>query len=208
VPSRWMKAQISQSILQNKLLRVIPNGIDLSVFHRLSDKAQLRQKLGLPLNPRIVIFFSYGRKNLDKGWQYLENVLAHRPDIHFLGIGPSMGRRSNLTSVGSVFEPRKLVEFYNAADALLYPSLAESFGMVPLEASACGLPVVSFPVGIIPELINHKANGYIARYRDGNDLERGVDYVLKNVRKINRPDDRYDIKTVASAFIRLYEKTK
>jgi glycosyltransferase involved in cell wall biosynthesis len=63
---------------------------------------------------------------------------------------------------------------------VITPSLAESFSLVTLEALCCGTPVVAFSVGGIPDLIDHKLNGYLAKYRDVEDLTKGVLYCLQN----------------------------
>jgi glycosyltransferase involved in cell wall biosynthesis len=47
-----------------------------------------------------------------------------------------------------------------------------------MEAMACGTPCVGFSVGGIPEMIDHKENGYVARYKDARDLADGIRYVI------------------------------
>ena len=47
-----------------------------------------------------------------------------------------------------------------------------------MEAMACGVPVVGFNSGGIPEMIDHRINGYVARRRDSSDLTEGLQYVL------------------------------
>jgi glycosyltransferase involved in cell wall biosynthesis len=72
---------------------------------------------------------------------------------------------------------------YNATDIFIAPSLAETFGYVILESLACGTPVVGFDVGGIPDLIKHKENGYLAKYKDSDDLTTGIKYCLENSTK-------------------------
>src|SRR5690606_18588812 len=69
---------------------------------------------------------------------------------------------------------------YNAADIFIAPSLAEVFGYVILEALRCGTPVIAFNTGGIPDLIEHKGNGYLAKYKDAEDLAAGIKYCLNN----------------------------
>ncbi|MFI5185153.1 MAG: glycosyltransferase [Chitinophagales bacterium] len=49
-----------------------------------------------------------------------------------------------------------------------------------MESLSCGTPVVGFNVGGIPDMINHKMNGYIAEYKDANDIAAGIVYCLQN----------------------------
>ena len=69
---------------------------------------------------------------------------------------------------------------YSAADVFIAPSLAESFGYVILESLCCGTPVVAFNVGGIPDLIVHKENGYLAKYKDADDLAKGIEFCIEN----------------------------
>ena len=69
---------------------------------------------------------------------------------------------------------------YNAADVFIAPSTAEAFGYVIMESLSCGTPVVAFEVGGVPEMIKHKENGYIAKYKDANDVCNGIKFCLQN----------------------------
>ena len=69
---------------------------------------------------------------------------------------------------------------YNAADVFIAPSLAEAFGYVVMEALSCGTPVVGFDVGGIPDMISHKENGYLAKYKDAADVSEGIKFCLQN----------------------------
>ncbi len=60
--------------------------------------------------------------------------------------------------------------------------------MPALEAMACGTPCVGFRTGGIPEMIDHKKNGYIAHYKDPEDLAKGILWVMENRDKENLPE--------------------
>jgi len=62
----------------------------------------------------------------------------------------------------------------------LTPSLADNFPTTILESQACGTPVVGFNVGGIPDMIKHKENGYLAIYKDAQDLAEGIMFCLDN----------------------------
>jgi glycosyltransferase involved in cell wall biosynthesis len=69
---------------------------------------------------------------------------------------------------------------YNAADVFVAPSLADNLPTTILESLSCGTPVVGFNVGGIPDMISHKTNGYLAKYKDATDLADGIKFCLKN----------------------------
>jgi glycosyltransferase involved in cell wall biosynthesis len=68
---------------------------------------------------------------------------------------------------------------YNAADVFIVPSLADNQPTTVQESLCCGTPVVGFDVGGIPDMINHKENGYLAKYKDAEDVCNGVKYCLQ-----------------------------
>lgn len=82
-------------------------------------------------------------------------------------------------ALGYISDDRQIVDVYNAADLFVLPSLSENLPNTIMEAMACGVPCVGFNVGGIPEEIDHKKNGYVAAYRDAEDLARGIQWVLE-----------------------------
>ncbi|MBS4062391.1 MAG: glycosyltransferase [Bacteroidetes bacterium] len=73
-----------------------------------------------------------------------------------------------------------MIRLYQNAHIYVFPSLQESFGQTLFEAMSCGLPAVAFPAGIAEDLIDHKSNGYIAKYKDAEDLANGIKYLFEN----------------------------
>jgi glycosyltransferase involved in cell wall biosynthesis len=72
-----------------------------------------------------------------------------------------------------------LAKYFSASDIFLLTSTAESFALVVIEAMAAGLPVVSFPVGIVEEVVEHQVNGYVAEYLNAPDLVNGLKHFLR-----------------------------
>lgn len=68
----------------------------------------------------------------------------------------------------------RLSTFYRASDVCVVPSRSESFGLVALEAAACGIPVVASAVGGLTTLVEHQSTGFLI---DGRDPERFARYV-------------------------------
>ena len=80
--------------------------------------------------------------------------------------------------LGYVNEEKRIVDVYQAADVFVLPSLSENLPNTIMEAMACGVPCVGFKVGGIPEEIDHRQNGYVAEYRNAEDLARGIGWIL------------------------------
>jgi len=181
IPSLWLKTRVEKTILKNQDIRHIPNGIDTSVFFP-QDKTEARQKLGLPLDKKIILFLADdARKNIWKGWEYTAEVIKKfkdQTDTLFVSVG-NRGEypdENNVRNIGQISDGKVLAQYYSAADVLLFTSIAENFPLVTLEAMACGLPIISFDVGGVKEAVTHKENGYVAKYRDPDDLNNGLSW--------------------------------
>lgn len=223
-PSKWLADKVRQSILKNKSLSVIYNGVDISIFNPLlrSDLNKLRSDLGLPLNRTIILIVAKGgTSNPWKGGNYAKKAIkAFISDSRafFVDLGSNISQNlDSVKTVGFIGNHQILAKYYSAADMLLYPSIADTCPLVILEAMACGLPVVSFDTGGIPELIEHKTNGYIAKYKDAYDLKSGVEYLLNLPVQETEKMKRYSINKISSGFtiekmvdqyIELYKKIK
>ncbi|MDP3792376.1 MAG: glycosyltransferase [bacterium] len=182
VPSLWLKNKVENSLLASRPITLIYNGIDTTIFKPL-NKQECRNELGLPQDKKIILFLAKrGRSNPWKGGAYAEDALngvKNRSDIFILDIGGDENKTiGNRKFVSFVNDEKTLAKYYAASDIFLYTSLADNCPLVALEAQACGLPVVSFATGGIPELVDHQKTGYIARYKDADDLISGVRWML------------------------------
>lgn len=190
-PSNWLKSKVEKSILQNHTIRLIYNGIDHNIY-KDADKKITRKKLKLPLERKIIIFSSAGGKdNIYKGGNYLieaYKALSKRKDLLFINIGgtktDSFG--DNWIDVSFINDEKVMASYYAAADLFIYPSLADNCPLVVLESLSCGTPVVSFNTGGIPELIDHLETGYLAEYKNINDLLQGLYYFLNDNKRLSR----------------------
>ncbi len=82
--------------------------------------------------------------------------------------------------MGSLKDEYSTALVYNAADVFIAPSLADNLPYTIFEALSCGTPVVAFNTGGIPDMVQHKSNGYLARYKDAGDIVEGIKFVLSN----------------------------
>lgn len=136
-------------------VKVVPNGIDTNLFKKM-DKRVIREKLGIPGDSFVGIFV--GRwDNKQKRKIIIEHVISERPDIlWFLVLCPGgeeceIKNRHNVVINQNVAH-EEIPLLYNTADFMLFPSAYEGFGMVITEAMACGVPVITTNVGIVPSV--------------------------------------------------------
>ena len=185
-PSKWLKNLVENSILAEKEIHLIYNGIDHHKFHPV-DKSIIRKKLGLPDDKIILMFIaSGGINNPQKGGKYLLESLKNinSKNVFFLNIGSSdeidkiIHKEVDYLSIPYIHDEDLLPEYYAASDLLLFPSTEENCPLVILEAMACGTPVVAFNTGGIPELIEQLKTGYVAKYKDADDFIKGINIFI------------------------------
>ena len=119
-------------------------------------------------------------------------------------------RDTKVHAMGYISDPDIIRKAYSAADAFVLPSLSENLPNTIMEAMACQTPCVGFDVGGIPEMIDHKENGYVAQYRDADDLAEGLAYVLQNADALGarcreKVIREYSEDAVAEKYIKIYE---
>ncbi|MBI2057839.1 MAG: glycosyltransferase, partial [Candidatus Yanofskybacteria bacterium] len=165
VPSQWLLGKVKQTVLSAKPASVIYNGIDTEVFRPQSQK-KMRHELNLPEDKFIILFASKGGHDQKrKGYDYVQSIsrlLGNNPNILLLIVGGDETINTpNLKRVSYISDEALLAKYFAAADIFLFPSTADNCPLVVLEVEACGLPVVSFATGGIPELVDHRKTGYI-----------------------------------------------
>lgn len=189
--SQWLAGEARQSaLLTGQTVTSIPNPIDTHLF-RPQDKQQARQACGLPQDKRIILFVSQRvtdpRKGMDYFVEAVRLLVAHHPELRQqTAIAILGGHAEDVASLlslpvcplGYVSSPERIVQVYNAADCFVLPSLEDNLPNTLMEAMACGVPCVGFNTGGIPEMIDHRQNGYVASFRDADDLAQGIHYVL------------------------------
>ncbi|HCI05300.1 TPA: hypothetical protein DEX28_00975 [Patescibacteria group bacterium] len=183
VPSEWLKTLVSKSVLKDKPIKVINNGIDIRLF-KPRDKSKLRQSFGIPEDKKIILFLaSGGTEDPRKGWKFVEPLIkefAADDKVLFLSVGgPKEDRMNqNLWFISGTRDRGRIAEIFSLSDAFIFPSLADNFPLTVLESLASGVPVIAFDTGGVREEIKHRENGYIAKKKDADDLRAGLQWFL------------------------------
>jgi alpha-1,6-mannosyltransferase len=171
-PSRQMCRYLGEIGVQRTALQ--PLGVDTEIFSPQRRVRDLRRDLGLPANTRLLVYA--GRFSGEKNIQVLHAAMARLGHpYHLLLIGG--GRRERPATNVSVLPYRRdsveLAEWLSSADALVHAGSNETFGLVILEAMACGLPIVGTRAGAIPEFVDEQV-GLLAEPRDANSMAEAI----------------------------------
>jgi glycosyltransferase involved in cell wall biosynthesis len=156
-PSRWLGG-LARQALPGLPVRVIPNGVPWPQPATLPSRAQARATLGIAPAARVALFAAHGgaRAAYKSGpqWpQYWQGMRQGLPQaLAFAAGGDEALNRDGLT-VWPYVDRARLALLMRAADVLAYPTLADNHPLVLLEAAALELPVASFAVGGVPEII-------------------------------------------------------
>jgi len=175
-------------------IRVVPCGVDLSLFKPL-DIGEARKKLGLNGEKVIVCV---GRIEPIKGLELLLRsaaIIEVNEPLKVLIIGGDPTREGEIKRLKEMAEDlgiehvmefvgivdQKLLPlYYSAADVCVVPSYYESFGLVALEALACGTPVVASRVGGLPAVVQHGRTGYLLPWRCPEPFADSLEVILSS----------------------------
>jgi D-inositol-3-phosphate glycosyltransferase len=128
-----------------------------------------------------------------------------------LGLTRTFGVEESIAFIGRI-EQKELPVYYNAANVMVLASHYESFGLVSIEALACGTPVVATPVGVMDTLIKQGQNGQLVANGDAESLAKAIDKVTSlspalSVDAIRQTVQVFGWPNIASAIIKEYEET-
>lgn len=200
-PSQWLAEKVKESALfGSHKVTVARNVLDTDIFKPVNPTAA-RERLGLPLDKKLILFGADNISSPYKGWSLLCQALSRPIDgaeAVVYGRAPAdlqtqIGIR--LHSMGHINEFETLIDLYSACDVLLAPSLADNYPNVLVEAMACGLPCVGTNVGGIPEIILNGITGLLTPSNDPDALRTAITLVLENT------DEKFDRAVIRDTII-------
>jgi len=187
---------------------VISAGVDTDIFYPVP---KLKARVGLGLPDKETVMYA-GRVEPIKGLDILLDsfkILNETRDVHLVVVGGSLsgdreldalrqrskqlGILEKITFTGSVNQS-ELGRYYSAADVFVLPSHYESFGLVALEAMACGTPVVASRVGGIPSFVDDGETGYLITWRSAEPFADRIEMLLENLDLRNFMSERARVK--------------
>ena len=220
--SHWLESEAKRSaLLKGQKITSIPNPIDTRIYKR-GNKQEARQRLGLPLEKKLILFASQRVTNVNKGMDYLIEA-CRQLQISDAAVVILGGHAEEVVSqlsleaypLGYVNEEQRIVDVYHAVDVFVLPSLSENLPNTIMEAMACGVPCVGFKVGGIPEEIDHRRNGYVAEYRSAEDLARGIRWILAEAdyeelskNAVQKVVQNYSQQSVALKYLDVYHQAQ
>jgi glycosyltransferase involved in cell wall biosynthesis len=213
------------------LIEMIPNGVDTRRFRpaKPHERHELRRELGLPPDDKIVTFtgrlVSYkGLPLLLEVWQEIQRkynnvglllVGAGGLDIHnceaeLKAYVSANGLQDSVCFTGEV---HNVYEYLQASDIFVFPTENEAFGISLIEAMACGLPVISTPVGGVKDILQHRQNGFVVQPGDLQQLYDALDTLITDAALSDclgqaawqTVQDRYSAKTVTRKYVTLFQ---
>jgi glycosyltransferase involved in cell wall biosynthesis len=223
-PSRWMAACAkTSSLFHDTRIEVIPNGLDINTYKPL-DKRTARETFSLPQDRKLVLFGAKGgTQDPNKGFHFFVEALrelavgAKDYEIELVIFGSAdPGKLSGLgfktNYLGWQNEDISLTRLYSAADVMVLPSIQENLPYTVMEAMACGMPCVAFNQGGVPDLIDHRENGYLAHPYDPADIARGIAWVMSggerprelSVRAHQKVLRQFALDKIAARYLALY----
>ena len=224
-PSQWLADLASRSPLLSQFqTQVIPNGLDIKLY-RPRNRSTARQSLTLPLDKSLALFGAMcATSDHRKGYDLLINSLAVLPAslrdrLELVVFGNKdeeleRGLDFKIHFLGEICDENKLADLYSAADIFISPSREDNLPNTCIEAMACGTPVVSFNIGGMPEIVNHKKTGYLADAFDVRELANGICWTIESLAQSNDmrsaarayAEKNYNRKTNTDRYIELYQQ--
>jgi len=223
--SHWLADMArASSLFRDQRIEVIPNGLDTEIYKPM-DKATARAAYNLPQDKHLLLFSAFGAtSDKRKGNQFLVQALEKmsqlgwgtKTELVVIGASrpenpPDLGMKVHY--MGLFHDEISQVLLYSAADVVVAPSMQENLSNTVMESLACGTPVVAFDIGGMPDMIDHQANGYLAKPFDPDDLAAGICWALEDGarhlslsrRARQTVMERYELKAVSQRYLALYQ---
>lgn len=195
-PLPWLAEQVKElTNFPKERIHIVPSGLEIDEFKDLLSKEKARKLLDLP--EKLTLFGLIGRFDKQKGQKLLLDAYLKLPNapvgLVFLGEKTKGEATDYYTDLIKIIEENKLQNkvfihpfrkdispFYAAIDCLVMASKSETFGMVTIEAMACGVPVIGSNAGGTTEILENGKLGLLFAPEDEKDLSEKLKLFLKS----------------------------
>lgn len=198
-------AERTRHFFQNADITVIYNAVSLDGLFRYTERVS-------PHKPFRLLFV--GKQSTRKGSDLLAPIMRSLgPEFELMHTGPSIpGAPTNMRSIGKDLTPTELACQYQTSDALLFPSRLEGFGLVALEAQACGLPVIATRGSSLPEVIEDGVTGLLCPQDDVRAFAEAARWLAAHPEQWQamrraarkRAETCFDFETMIDRYLALY----
>lgn len=207
-PSRVVADRLRDAGIEH--VRVLPLGVDAGLFSPTRRDEGLRRRLGLKDATRLLVFA--GRLAPEKNLPHLFEMIDRLGDpYHLVVIGGERTRRISprTTLLRYEPEPTAVAGTLAAADVLVHAGTQETFGLIALEAMACGVPVVCYEGGALAEIVSPSVGALAASGRPSSLADAVVDLFSRDPRRCGaaareRVLEHYSWDAVFTRQLRLY----
>ncbi len=189
--TEWQyRLSLESAIFKEKAMDKILLSVDPVVFNFVSKK-EAKEKYGIPADKKVIFFGSAFLKERRKGMKYLTDALkmirqSGNPsyeNILLLIAGNDFDAIKNdlpfeYRYLGLLANNEELAEAFQASDLYICPSIEDSGPMMINQAVMCGIPLVTFNMGVAMDLVINGSTGYRAKLMDTNDLAKGIEIML------------------------------
>jgi len=222
-PSNWLgRCATTSSLFKDHPVKVIPYGLDLKCFRPIV-KESARNSLGVSKDKKLILFGADYINDPRKGFEHFKRGIISlakdgwkdRAEVGIFGrlsagTLPDLGLRMNY--FGELKHDAMLASLYSAADVFVCPSQQDNLSNTVIEALACATPCVAFDIGGMPDLIEHKINGYLARPFEAGDLAQGIRWILDDSRGCDKltfearrkAEQKFSLETQIQNYMELY----
>lgn len=219
--SKSLVEQTYELVKPNKEIQTVYNFVDERVYFK-RNLDELKQQYGISTDEKVVIHVSNFRKvkrvtDVIKSFELINKEIPSK--LLLVGDGPEISvvcdlvREKNLQDkVLLLGKQENVAELYSISDLMLLLSEKESFGLVLLEAMACGVPTVGTKIGGIPEVIDNGVTGYICELGDIHDIANKAITILTDpdtykkysLQALNRVKENFSSQIILEQYEQLY----
>lgn len=209
-PSQWLQSKVKESFLNKYNVRVINNGVDISVFKPSVDIE--KKKSILSQGFKHIILGVAATWNERKGLKYILKIADKEPEWYFVIIG-SISQKSiikadykNVFFINRTENVQILCDWYSIADVFVNPTLEDTYPTTNLESIACGTPVVTYATGGSEEIVRISKFGEVSKERNSKSLHDSVKNVLDNAELVIAADFNLDAQVKYQEYLQLYNQ--